>query len=51
MEEAEEVQREAEGADLWDLAARRLAKKSLGQVEQRKDSECKNFNLKFFKIA
>ena len=27
MEEAEEVQREAEGADLWDLAAWRLAKK------------------------
>ena len=42
MEEAEEVQREAEGADLWDLVAWRLAKKkdnkaqqhSLGQVER-----------------
>ena len=26
MEEAEEVQQEAEGADLWDLVAWRLAK-------------------------
>ena len=33
MEEAEEVQREAEGADLWDLVAWRLAKKKDNKAE------------------
>ena len=48
MEEAEEVQREAEGADLWDLAELRRAKEnSLGPVEQREE----NYDFEFSKLV
>ena len=62
MEEAEEEQREAEGADLWRPRsvdpcekkrnkAKQSSAHSLGQVEQREGSDDKKLNFEFSKLV